>query len=232
MTSRGVSRVLSFCSDREQSLAEAVFAKERFSSYAFLGGYEGAERKMLALSEEPLSQEDFPLTAVEIIPGGQNATPSHRDYLGALLSLRIGRELLGDIVLTQQGAVVFAHERAAAIILDELIEVGRVSVHTQHAQLETLSALEAVQEQTAHTGTLPSLRLDAMLSTMLKVSRTAAAELIRAKAVMINHIETTSCHSEVCEGDVFTVRGKGKFKLCSIGGQSKKNRIFVTWMQY
>lgn len=230
--SRGILRVLPFCSDREQSLAESVFARERFSQYAFFGGYAEAERKMLALAEDEIAQTDLPLCAVFISHAAQSAAPGHRDYLGALLSLRIGRELLGDIVLVPNGAVVFAHERAADVVENELVEVGRVSVHTQAADKDMLDALDSAQDRPVQTGTLPSLRLDAMLATMLKTSRGAAAEMIRAKAVMINHIETTSCHSEIDEGDIFTVRGKGKYKLCSIGGQSKKNRIFVSWIQY
>ncbi|MEG1274184.1 MAG: YlmH/Sll1252 family protein [Ruthenibacterium sp.] len=229
---RGVLRVLPFCSDREQDLAAAVLSKMRCDSYLFYGGYESAERKMLAFAQETPDKACFPITALLMMSAQGSPELTHRDYLGALMALRIGREYLGDLVPAKEGMVLLAHERAAALVLEELREVGRARVRVCTADEALLAALSAAPEPSQLTATISSLRLDAMLAAMLKISRADAAALIRAKTVAVNHIETTNIHCEVCEGDGFTVRGRGKYKLCTIGGQSKKDRTFVSYIQY
>ena len=48
----------------------------------------------------------------------------------------------------------------------------------------------------------------------------------------INHVPVTSAHAAVYEGDVFTVRGMGRFKLEALGGKSRKDRLFIQYFQY
>ena len=80
--------------------------------------------------------------------------------------------------------------------------------------------------------TVSSLRLDAVLSAMLHVSRGTAAELIEAGRVEINHLPVSSAHAPVYESDVFTVRGKGRFRLTALPGKSKKDRQIIEFFQY
>ena len=80
--------------------------------------------------------------------------------------------------------------------------------------------------------TVSSLRLDAVLSAMLHVSRSTAAELIEAGRVEINHLPVEKPHAPVYEQDVFTVRGKGRFRLTALPGKSKKDRSIIEFFQY
>ena len=80
--------------------------------------------------------------------------------------------------------------------------------------------------------TVSSLRLDAVLSAMLHVSRGTAAELIEAGRVEINHLPVEKPHVPVYEQDVFTVRGKGRFRLTALPGKSKKDRSIIEFFQY
>ena len=82
------------------------------------------------------------------------------------------------------------------------------------------------------TATVSSLRLDAVLSAMLHVSRGTAAELIEAGRVEINHLPVEKPHAPVYEQDVFTVRGKGRFRLTALPGKSKKDRSIIEFFQY
>ena len=76
------------------------------------------------------------------------------------------------------------------------------------------------------------MRLDALLAEMIHTSRSNAVQLIRGGAVEINHIPSTKPHEPVYEGDTFSVRGYGKFRLQKIGEQSRKGRTFVSYLQY
>ena len=80
----------------------------------------------------------------------------------------------------------------------------------------------AEAERRLQTATVSSLRLDAVLAAMLRCSRGMAAELVAAGRVEINHLPASSAHAPVYPSDVFTVRGKGRFRLTALPGKSKK----------
>ena len=87
-------------------------------------------------------------------------------------------------------------------------------------------------ERKTQTATVSSLRLDAVLAAMLHCSRGQACEWIAAGRVEINHLPAESAHAPVYEGDVFTVRGKGRFGLTALPGKSKKDRSIIEFFQY
>ena len=82
------------------------------------------------------------------------------------------------------------------------------------------------------TATVASLRLDAVLAAMLHISRGDAVQLVKSGMVEVNHVSTVSAHYEVFENDVFSIRGRGKYKLCGVGAKSRKGRTFVSYIEY
>lgn len=232
---RGIPRYSSFLSDREQDLAKAALDRAGCTSFRFDGGYPQAERRMVCIEPEG-SWSDSPLRCVRLECTGPSggALPGHKDYLGSLMGLEIRREGLGDIVLPvdQPGvAYVFALETVADLICGELLRAGRTELKRSLQPLDALPAFpEAEREK--RTATVSSLRLDAVLAAMLRCSRGAAAELIAAGRVEINHLPAASAHASVYEGDVFTVRGKGRFCLSALPGKSRKDRVIIEFFQY
>lgn len=221
-------RCTSFLSDREQALAVSALQKCKWTEYVFSGGYDAAERKLLCIYSGEKPEEPFPARCLNIEVLQKDKTLSHRDYLGALLSLGIKRECVGDILVTEDGAQCFVLEKQSGLVLEELLSVGRCHVHVSYAQTESVSA-PAGREFTV---SLASMRLDALLAEMIHTSRSNAVQLIRGGAVEINHIPSTKPHEPVYEGDTFSVRGYGKFRLQKIGEQSRKGRTFVSYLQY
>lgn len=233
--SRGIPRYSSFLSDREQVLARAALAKAGCGCWRLEGGYPEAERRLAAIEPEG-TWADSPLACVRLecraAPGAQ--LPAHRDYLGSLMGLALKREALGDIVLPADRpgtAYVFALEPAARLICEELVQVGRAEVSCTRQPLEELPDL-APAEREKRTAAVSSLRLDAVLAAMLHCSRGAAAALIEAGRVEINHLPTESVHAPVYEGDIFTIRGRGRFALTGLPGRTKKDRQIIEFFQY
>lgn len=225
---RGGCRQTGFLNDREQALAQAALAPFRFEGHMLDGGYPEAERRVLCLygdapPEAALTEKLFIET-----PCAQHAL-THRDYLGALLSLGIRRECLGDILPCPGGAYVFALPRITPLLIEELSSVGRCAAHVRTAEAEALPPLPQPEEKTA---SVASLRLDAVLAAMLRVSRSEAVRLIQGGAVEVNHVPTASAHSEVYENDRFSIRGYGKYRLCGTGARSRKGRTFVSYLEY
>ena len=213
---RGIARYSAFLSDREQQLAQAALnrAGAPEESCRFEGGWPDAERRVLCLEPEdcyPASPVCCVRLRCRALAGAQ--LPVHKDYLGSLMGLELRREALGDIVLPPEEpgtAYLFALEPAAALICQELRSVGRTEVTAQQL----------------------ALRLDAVLAAMLRCSRGMAAELVAAGRVEINHLPVSSAHAPVYESDVFTVRGKGRFRLTALPGKSKKDRQIIEFFQY
>ncbi len=223
-------RFLPFLSDREQILATSVLNKIQFKSFQYSGGYESAERKMLCIYNVN-GVNIFPISTLKVkIANGQDV-PTHRDYLGALMALSIKRENIGDIVVFAESAVLFVHERVEGIIERELTSAGRTSISVCKTTLNDID-VESANNKELLSASVPSLRLDAIISTFLNTSRSSSVQIINSRKVEINHILNTSQDSKVFIGDVFTVKGSGKFKLVSIGGKSKKGRTYIKYEKY
>ena len=234
--SRGIARYSGFLSDREQELARAALGRAGLEEgFRFDGGWPEAERRILCLEPE-YSYPENPIRCVQLQCRAQAGAvlPAHKDYLGSLMGLELRREALGDIVLpadTPGTAYVFALETAGELICRELLQVGRTEVTTTLLSLDEVPEFPQAEHKT-QTATVSSLRLDAVLAAMLHCSRGQACEWIAAGRVEINHLPAESAHAPVYEGDVFTVRGKGRFGLTALPGKSKKDRSIIEFFQY
>ena len=82
------------------------------------------------------------------------------------------------------------------------------------------------------TGTVPSLRLDALIATAFQTSRSKLAEVIAAGRVFINGKAVTKAGTELKSGDVVSVRGKGRFYLDEVKNTTKKGRTVVVIQKY
>lgn len=230
---KGISRYSAFLSDREQALCRAALNGAGCREYSFEGGYPAAERKLLCI--EPAGAVGAPpICCVKLdcfVPAGACA-PAHKDYLGSLLGLGLERGCLGDILLNAARpgeAYAFLLERVSGLVCAELASVGRAAAKA--LPFEGKVPFEPPERQ-MHSATVSSLRADAVLAAMLHCSRGQAEQLIRAGGVEIGHIPVASPHAAVYEGDLFTVRGKGRYQLAALGGKTRKDRLFIEYFQY
>ena len=77
------------------------------------------------------------------------------------------------------------------------------------------------------TGTVSSPRLDAVVSLFAGKGRSKAVEVISGGLVFVNGICVQKSDFRLSDGDVISLRGKGKATFRT-GGTSKKDRLFVT----
>lgn len=121
----------------------------------------------------------------------------------------------------------------ADFIAAELTSAGRSPVRAEPADPAAIPpAALAEPERALMEATVASLRADAVLGAMLHTSRSLAAAAIAAGKVELNHLPLRSAHEPVFAGDLFTVRGAGRWRVKAIGGKSRKDRIFITFFQY
>ena len=79
---------------------------------------------------------------------------------------------------------------------------------------------------------IASARLDCAVAAALGTSREKASAIIRSGLVMLNHEETDSVSLAVGDGDIISIRGKGRFILDSVGPPTKKGRLKLAGRKY
>lgn len=146
----------------------------------------------------------------------------------------LDRACLGDILpdpADARSVYAFVLEDKADFIASNLTEAGRSPVHVERCDAVPEEVLRGPERQT-QDATVPSLRADTVLAAMMRTSRSIAAQAIQSGRVEVNHVPLRTAHEDVFEGDIFTVRGVGRYRLVAIGGKSRKDRIFITFYQY
>ena len=150
--------------------------------------------------------------------------PGHRDYMGALLGMGIGREWLGDIQVEGDTAYVFCMKSVLRHLLS-IEKAGRYTVKASQVPLEEVPARKVETESVSFSVMSP--RLDAVAAGLFHLSRTEAAKQIAAGNVSLNYGQCLKADCIVKEGDILSLKGKGKGSISGMGGTSRKGRLFV-----
>lgn len=217
----------SFLSEAEQAQAERYLKSVGFNSYSFFGGYGQSERKVLCLDFYEDNPE-FPISAVQFSFRPADKL-THRDFLGALMSLGIERETVGDILVEDGRCVVFVKSEIAGYIKSQISKIGRAGVKVGDADLNSLPKGRGVEEKSV---IVSSARLDNIVAAVSGLSREKTKSVILSGGVTLNFIECTNISKTVNEGDTLTIRGKGKFKINGVLGETKKHRIRISIIHY
>lgn len=197
-------------------------------SIELFGGYDGAERVIISFGEA--QREDYPISLLKVTKKGTKEL-SHRDFLGTVLSLGIKRELIGDIVLSDDGAYIFALEEIAPFLCDNLTKISNCGVAVTIEDPND-PKIKITREYESISKTVSSLRLDCVVAAACQKSRSAICDLFPKGLVMQNYKEALSPGAPVKDGDVLTVRGFGKFLIQTDGSLTKKGRIHVDIKKY
>jgi len=205
----------------------------------FSGGYEEAERAvMICLPEymeadDPAVKEVFAVIRAEHCRRSEASRsgrpPAHGDYLGALMGLGIKRETTGDILVRETGADIIVLADIADYLLREFSQAGRTYLSVSRHDLAELVVPRP--ERTLVRDTVASLRLDSIVASAFRLSRTKAAEAIRSGLIFVNNMETVKTDQLISEGDRITFRHKGRAELSEIGRRTRKGRINITLLK-
>lgn len=197
----------------------------------FRGGVENCERAAAFFLPEWMDPEDFdPSETIRCVKiTAHFGTPGHRDYLGSLMGLGVRREWLGDILIQDSVAHVLCLNTVERELLT-LEKVGRCGVKTASVPLSEIPVPERKVRPVSFT--VQSARFDAVLAGLFRLSRTVAADHIRAGDASLNYSECLRPDAPVEPGDVLSLRGYGKARVTELGGQSRKGRQFLTGEVY
>lgn len=145
------------------------------------------------------------------------------------MNLGIERSKLGDILIQEKMAYLFACDGMVDFICNELTRVRHTTVQAVRIEREEFDYEPRYEEI---RGTVASVRLDSLLSLAWNSSRSKMAPLIEEARVYVNGKLITSNGYHVRENDIISVRGMGRFRYMGMISETKKGRCYVLVYKY
>jgi len=227
----GIFTFSGFLSEDEQS--KLMERRREICHFELFGGTNGTERNMARFgSESELGYSiPFPILCILAQPLNQKFADAltHRDFLGALMSLGIERSVIGDIVVKNNSAYIFCTESIAPFIEENLIKIKHTDVKCSVCgDIPEGTLFETEQRRV----TVSSLRADCVTAALANMSRNKTDALFREKKIYINGALCEKTDTLLSEGDKLSVRGVGKYRIILIAGTSKKGKVILETEKY
>lgn len=220
-------KFLGFLSPEESKFAEKLLKNKRIG-YSFFGGYQAAERVFLSCFPLCIENLSFPIEAITFTFRKEDVL-RHRDFLGALMSLGIKRESIGDILIEEGRAVVFVSSEIKKYVLTQITKIGRIGVDCKNGFTEPLPKADELLDFSC---TVASNRLDCVVSSLINASRNSATEVIESGFVSVNSVVCEKISKPVFDGDIISIRKNGRFIVDSISDHTKKDRLILKYKKY
>ena len=222
----------------QKNLIKKLLNSIKCENYLLFGGNDKSEREVVIFYPEKLEKRFVEknynniMQIMEIIlPSRLQGNYTHRDYLGGLMKLGIKREKIGDIIVFNEGANI--------IILNEILDFvnSNISSLTRFSKsLIQTKKIEKLYQQEIKTEEIKiivsSLRLDNIVSELARTSRTKAEEIINDGRVFVNFENIIKNSKTIKEADIITIRGKSRFKILEVIGNTKKGRFIIKVEKY
>lgn len=172
--------------------------------------------------------EEYPFTYFEIKGGSKFKELEHRHFLAAIMGLGIKREMLGDLIVRDGVCYGAIFTDLYNFLENNLTVIGRIGVSVSKTEEENIPEIEF--EEGVYL--VSSLRLDSIVAAITEKSRSVATEMIKEGAVNVNYSVKREKNLSVKDGDVITIRRKGKFLFKEVAGVSKKGKSRVILKKY
>ena len=227
-----------FLNEYQISMVEKEIKRMGQTNYFFEGGYENAESKILVAYPENLGEDaarenvNNILKAIKIeLPNEICGKLQHKDYLGTVMSFGLVRERIGDIIVHEDSAYIIVLEENANYLktsfeYEKRFKKAKISV----IDISEIKTKEIQFEEI--TISVNSVRLDSVISEIIKTSRRIAQEFLEEEKVSINYAIETKPTKTIKEKDILIIRGKGKFIVDKFLGKNKKEKELIQIKKY
>ena len=224
-----------FLNEKEQHVIEK---NVRLENAFFYGVNENADRKILVFYPEKLTEELARKSLKSVLIGiritlknDQIGAYEHKNYLSALIKIGIDRGKIGDILVDEYGADIIAFDMNKEFIKQSLSELTRF----RKADIEIIpmdDIKQKIDRFEESTIIVASMRIDNIVAELAGCSRTNADEYIDNERVLVNYETVFKSSKSVDEGDIVTIRGKGKFRIDGLVRNTRNNRFVIKVSKY
>ncbi len=223
---------LGFLNEAEAALCRAMARGGSLRPMTLYGGYPDAQRCMARFgsAEETGYEEPWPIARLILKPaaGRFSEDLTHRDVLGALMSMGIERDVLGDLVKTDGVWHIFCREEMVPH-LTGLMKVRATPVRVEEASDDL--PLPALSTERVRIN-VSSVRVDLVAAHLCALSRGRVLDLFRRQMVFLNGLTCDDPSRPLKEGDVLSLRGHGKYRCAGVSGTSRKGKLYLELDRY
>lgn len=224
-----------FLNEKEQRVIEK---NVKLENAFFYGVNENADRKILVFYPEKLTEELVRKSLKSVLSGiriilknDQIGNYEHKNYLSALIKIGIDRGKIGDILVDDYGADIIAFDMNKEFIIQSLSELTRF----RKANIDIIpidDIKQKIDRFEESTIIVSSMRIDNIVAELAGCSRTNADEYINSEKVFVNYETTLKGSKTIFEGDIVTIRGKGKFRIDGLVRNTRNNRFVIKVNKY
>lgn len=192
--------------------------------------YEHCERKVFILHPQYSIIDKSYISGIHINNKSKFKKLSHKDYLGALMSLGIERSKIGDIYVYDDYGDVIVNNDIADYIICNLDKIGHNKIEAKRINISQVNFKE--QEHEILNIISSSMRNDNIVKQIINLSREKASVLIKSGNVKINYIPENRVSIELKEGDLLSISRAGRFKIYKINGKTKSGKQKIQIKHY
>ena len=224
-----------FLNEKEQRVIEK---NVKLENAFFYGVNENADRKILVFYPEKLTEELVRKSLKSVLSGiriilknDQIGNYEHKNYLSALIKIGIDRGKIGDILVDDYGADIIAFDMNKEFIIQSLSEL----THFRKANIDIIpidDIKQKIDRFEESTIIVSSMRIDNIVAELAGCSRTNADEYINNEKVFVNYETALKVSKTIFEGDIVTIRGKGKFRIDGLVRNTRNNRFVIKVNKY
>ena len=213
-----------FLNEDELALARKHFKESELIHYD--GGYSGARKQKVIFRCD--SEDDF--SDIVCLKAHINQTfvkITHRDILGAIMSLQVDRSSFGDIFVKENAIYLYTSELMSQFFMQELTQISKLNVKFEVSDKHVAQDFkyEEIEEIIA------SLRLDVIVASLARMSRSDAVSLIKQGFVQVDHT-TLYDPTYLCNNNcTISIRGAGRFEFVEVKGKTRKNRLIAEFLK-
>ena len=154
----------------------------------------------------------------------------HSAIMGSLFGLNITSEMFGDIVKLNDSFYVYLIDSICDLVLDEFRMAGNVPIRLKEVSNDLLNNFEREYER--YEVIVSSLRIDTVISRLIHCNRDFVEEKIRNQEIIVNDTVIKKSSSSIKGGDIFSIRGYGKYRFTEIAGRTKKDNFIIEIDKY
>ena len=167
---------------------------------------------------------------LEIIPMIKNKKLEHREILGTIFSLGLKDSMFGDIIITDNKYYVFILPEIKEFLKNNLVVINKIKVSLEERDLDTLKDYER-QYQSIEL-IVSSERIDTIIANLIKTNRNKIKDLVKSKNIILNYEVLSNFSKKFQHGDIFSIKGFGKYKYNGIIKETKSGNLVVKIDKY
>lgn len=150
----------------------------------------------------------------------------HADCLGALMSLGISRDVIGDIIVDENKVYIIIANEIKKYIIENLSKVKNQYIIVEENSIKEIKDIKKEVLSTDHI-IISSLRIDVVVAVICKFSRSKSQEYINGGFVKVNGVIMDKYDYFLKKDDYISIRKFGRTYIRDVIRKTKKDKLVV-----